>query len=67
MTSVPFELEYVEFGMLILGIFLPEKSQKECGQRNQPLLCFHVRINEVPFAFVHSSNVTKCGEITHHS
>ena len=42
MTSVPFELEYVEFGMLILGIFLPEKSQKECGQRNQPLLCFHV-------------------------
>ena len=31
MISVPFELEQVEFGMLIPGIPLPEKSQKECG------------------------------------
>ena len=31
MISVPFELEYVEFGMLTPGIPLPEKSQKECG------------------------------------
>ena len=31
MISVPFELEQVEFGILIPGILLPEKSQKECG------------------------------------
>ena len=31
MISVPFELEQVEFGILIPGIPLPEKSQKECG------------------------------------
>ena len=31
MISVPFELEYVEFGILIPGIPLPEKSQKEWG------------------------------------
>ena len=31
MISVPFELEQAEFGILILGIPLPEKSQKECG------------------------------------
>ena len=31
MISVPFELEYVEFGMPIPGIPLPEKSQKECS------------------------------------
>ena len=31
MISVPFELEQVEFGILIQGIPLPEKSQKECG------------------------------------
>ena len=31
MISVPFELEQVEFGMLIPSIPLPEKSQKECG------------------------------------
>ena len=31
MISVPFELEWVEFGMLIPGIPLPEKFQKECG------------------------------------
>ena len=30
MISLPFELEQVEFGMLISGISLPEKSQKEC-------------------------------------
>ena len=29
--SVPFELEQVEFGILIPAIALPEKSQKECG------------------------------------
>ena len=33
MTSVPFELEQVDFGILIPGIPLPEKSQKECGLR----------------------------------
>ena len=33
MISVPFELEYVELGVLIPGIPLPEKSQKECGLR----------------------------------
>ena len=31
MISVLFELEYVEFGMLIPVIPLPEKSQKECS------------------------------------
>ena len=31
MISVPFELEYVELGVLIPGIPLPEKSQKECS------------------------------------
>ena len=31
MISVPFELEKVEFGILILGIPLPEKFQKERG------------------------------------
>ena len=31
MISVPFELEYVEFGMVIPGSPLPEKSQKKCG------------------------------------
>ena len=31
MISVPFELEQVEFGILIPGIPLPEKSQKECS------------------------------------
>ena len=31
MISVPFELEYVEFGILIPSIPRPEKSQKECG------------------------------------
>ena len=31
MISVPFELEQVEFGILIPGIPLPEKSQKEWG------------------------------------
>ena len=31
MIFVPFELEYVEFGILIAGIPLPEKSQNECG------------------------------------
>ena len=33
MISVPFELEWVEFGILIPAIPLPEKSQKECGLR----------------------------------
>ena len=31
MISVPFELEYIEFGVLIPGIPIPEKSQKECS------------------------------------
>ena len=31
MISVPFELEQVEFGMLIPVIPLPEKFQKECS------------------------------------
>ena len=31
MISVPSELEQVEFGILIPGISLPEKSEKECG------------------------------------
>ena len=31
MISVPFELEYVEFGTLIPDIPLPEKCQKECS------------------------------------
>ena len=31
--TVPFELEQVEFGILIPGIPIPEKSQKECGLR----------------------------------
>ena len=31
MISVPFELEWVEFRILIPGISLPEKSEKECG------------------------------------
>ena len=31
MISVPFELEQVEFGILIPGIPYPERSQKECG------------------------------------
>ena len=31
MISVPFELEKVEFGILVPGIPLPEKSQKECS------------------------------------
>ena len=29
--SVPFELEQVEFGILISGVPYTEKSQKECG------------------------------------
>ena len=29
--SVPFELEQVEFGILISDVPLTEKSQKECG------------------------------------
>ena len=33
MISVPFELEQAEFGILIPGIPLPEKSQKECSVR----------------------------------
>ena len=33
MISVPFELDKVEFGILIPGSPLPEKSQKECGLR----------------------------------
>ena len=40
MMSVPFELGYVELEMVILGIPLPEKSQKECGlnlQKRFPL------------------------------
>ena len=35
MVFVPFELEKMEFGILIPGIPLPEKSQKECGLRNK--------------------------------
>ena len=31
MVSVPLELEQTEFGILIPGIPLPEKSQKECA------------------------------------
>ena len=31
--SIPFELEQVEFGMLIHVIPLPEMSQKECSLR----------------------------------
>ena len=31
LISVPFELEWVEFRILIPDIPLPEKSQKECG------------------------------------
>ena len=31
MISVPFELEEIEFGILIPLIPLPEKSQKECS------------------------------------
>ena len=31
MISVTFELEQVELEILIPGIPLPEKSQKECG------------------------------------
>ena len=31
--SAPFELEKVEFGILVPGIPLPEKSQKECGHK----------------------------------
>ena len=31
MISVPFELEQLEFGILIPSIPLPEKSQIECG------------------------------------
>ena len=31
MIFVPFELEEVEFGKIIPGIPLPEKSQPECG------------------------------------
>ena len=41
MISVPYELEKVEFGILIPGIPLPEKSQKECGIKlNQPVFLF---------------------------
>ena len=35
MVSVPFEMEYVEVGMLIPVIPLPEKSQKECSLSKQ--------------------------------
>ena len=31
MISVPFELEWMEFGIHIPGIPLPGKPQKECG------------------------------------
>ena len=31
MLSVPFELEQVEFGILIPAIPLPEKFEKECS------------------------------------
>ena len=34
MISVPFELEQVKLGMLIPGIPLPEKSQKEREKTN---------------------------------
>ena len=37
MISVPFELEEVEFGMLIPGLPLPKKSQKECNLRKTQL------------------------------
>ena len=33
MISVPFELEQTEFGMLIPGVPLPEKSPKEYSLR----------------------------------
>ena len=37
MISVTFELEQAEFGILIPGIPLPEKSQKECDLRNKSI------------------------------
>ena len=40
MISVPFELEWVEFGILISAIPLPENSQKECGLREVKKLSF---------------------------
>ena len=39
MISVPFELEKVEFGMFILIIPLPEKSQKECSLSCDCMVC----------------------------
>ena len=42
MISVLFELEQMEFGILIPAIPLPEKSQKECGHSLQ--LCTAQRI-----------------------
>ena len=44
MISVPFEVEYMKFGILIPGIPLPEKSQKECGliyPNVLPSVCLH--------------------------
>ena len=35
MVSVPFEMEYVEVGMLTPVFPLPEKSQKECSLSKQ--------------------------------
>ena len=43
MISVPFELEQVEFGMLIPGIPLPEKSKKEHGLS---LICFNLILTD---------------------
>ena len=37
MISVPFEPVWVEFGILIPAVPLPEKSQKECGLRNSAI------------------------------
>ena len=34
MVSVPFEMEYVEVGMLTPVFPIPEKSQKECSLSN---------------------------------
>ena len=47
MISVPFELEQMEFGMLIPGIPLPEKSQKECGLK---FLCLFVETKSFAFS-----------------
>ena len=58
MISVPFELEYVEFEVLVPGIPLPEKSQKECGLSFAILTDVHIHTGVLPYSPIHCEYVS---------